>query len=65
MEATRRVLELYQGRSAPKIIAMTANVHAEVRKECLDNGMCGFLSKPVTIKDMERCLIDLFGTSSQ
>ncbi len=60
IQATTQVMKTKKSHSVPKIIAMTANAHADVRKECLEIGMSGFLSKPVTIKDMERCLLKIF-----
>jgi signal transduction histidine kinase/HPt (histidine-containing phosphotransfer) domain-containing protein len=38
------------------IIALTANILPKTPKECLASGMNGYLSKPTTIEDIERCL---------
>ncbi len=51
-EITRR---LPQGQR-PRVIALTADVAAAVRKECLAAGMEGFLSKPLTIEALVQAL---------
>ncbi len=56
IDATRRIRES-TGRQ-PVIIALTANAFASDRKACLDAGMNGFLSKPVSRTDLLTALRD-------
>jgi len=46
LEATRRIRTLNGGNTVP-IIALTANVFADDRAECLQAGMDDFLGKPI------------------
>ena len=50
MSATRAIRERERatGGTAVPIIAVTANAYEEDRLRCLDAGMTGYLSKPVT-----------------
>jgi PAS domain S-box-containing protein len=45
------------GDKLPVIVAMTANVFAEDRKQCFDAGMLDFISKPIEIKELKRVLL--------
>ena len=54
LEATRRILELQNGRDLP-IIAMTAAVMPEDRERCAACGMVDFVSKPIDPDDL--CLV--------
>jgi CheY-like chemotaxis protein len=49
LEATRRIRAHGTAHAAPAITALTADVAAEVRQECADAGMDGYLSKPLTL----------------
>jgi len=54
-EATRRIRELPSGNRV-KIVAVTASVFRENRKEMLDAGMDDFLSKPYRFEEVCECL---------
>ncbi len=63
-EATRRIRSiessLPEGSRMPlpaRIIAMTANAMGQDRQLCLDAGMDDYVTKPVTLPDMERALL--------
>lgn len=60
MEATRHVHELYLGKTAPRIIAMTANAMPEDRENCFSAGMDGYLSKPIRENDLIDALVEHF-----
>ncbi|MFN8575848.1 MAG: response regulator [Candidatus Sericytochromatia bacterium] len=56
LETTRYIIENIPSENRPKIIAMTANAMNEDRKMCLDSGMDDYLSKPLSIKELENVL---------
>ncbi|HEX6829047.1 MAG TPA: response regulator [Burkholderiales bacterium] len=56
IEATRRIVQRFQGRSRPRIIAMTADALEGDRGKCLEAGMDGYLSKPIYIQELKAVL---------
>ena len=51
LETTREIRRRESGSSSHHIVvAMTANVMEEARRECLDAGMDGYIAKPVTLE---------------
>ncbi len=56
IEATVRIRGKKERESQPQIIALTAFASEEERKKCMDVGMNGFISKPLTKEN----LVDLF-----
>ena len=58
--ATRRIRALKDpARAAVPIVAMTANVFEEERKQAFDCGMNGFLSKPIVVEELIDALKDI------
>jgi len=55
LEAASYILKKY-GKSAPPIIAMTANVMSEDESKCREAGMKDFISKPFTIERLEKVI---------
>lgn len=57
-EATRRIRQVHKegNRNKVPILALTANAFAEERKLCLNSGMDGFLSKPITMEKLAQAL---------
>lgn len=58
LEATELILAHFKSinKEPPIILAMTANVLGDSRDQALKAGMLGFISKPVTSKDLENSL---------
>ncbi|WP_184549377.1 ATP-binding protein [Mucilaginibacter sp. FT3.2] len=55
LQATRTIIKKH-GKSAPPIIAMTANVLSEDENECAMAGMKDFVSKPFTFERLEKVI---------
>lgn len=56
IEASKLIKEKYNGRSCPKIVAMTANAMRENKDKCFEAGLDDFISKPINVKELERIL---------
>jgi CheY-like chemotaxis protein len=56
LEATRAIREGWPPKDQPCIIAITAYALDGDRKRCLEAGMDDYLSKPVTIKELQNIL---------
>ena len=56
VEAARRIRASERADSELPIFAMTANTFASDRRQCLDAGMTGFISKPVDIEGVAAIL---------
>lgn len=62
LETTRKIRELeVQAGTGQHIVisALTANAGEENRRECLASGMDNFLTKPVTMADLEALIVEL------
>lgn len=53
LEATRFIRNLGNAIQQPRIVALTANAFEEDKKNCFDAGMDAFLSKPITLCQLE------------
>ncbi|CAH0339322.1 ATP-binding protein [Rhizobium sp. CECT 9324] len=58
IEATRRIIAERGPSVETPIIAMTANASDDDRRRCLDAGMSGFESKPVTLERLRKMIAD-------
>ena len=56
LEAARRIRQSFDRDRQPYIVAITANAMREDRDHCLAAGMNDYLSKPMRVPDLVRCL---------
>ena len=56
VSATKVIRDLEREDNDIPIFAMTANTFAVDRKKCMDAGMTGYISKPVSVEDIEETL---------
>lgn len=55
-EATEVIVNQWRPEMRPRIVAMTANVMEGYREECLERGMDDYISKPISVKEIERVI---------
>ncbi len=66
LTAAREICRLFpQADKRPKLIAVTADTLPGDREKCMAAGMDGYLSKPVSGKDLETCIEELFSTPAK
>jgi len=58
IDATEAIRNNFSLARQPVIIAMTGHALAGVRDTCMARGMNGFVSKPISLKDVREALID-------
>ncbi len=58
LEATRRIRAELPRQGQPRIVALTANVLADVQAACASAGMDGYLAKPVRTADLAAALAE-------
>jgi len=56
LDATRAICRRWPKERRPRIVAVTANVMQEDRKECLAAGMDDYVSKPIRVEELVRAL---------
>jgi PAS domain S-box-containing protein len=56
IETTRRIQAKYQGKPPFPIIALTADASEDAKRKCEKAGFQGFLTKPVRIELLQKCL---------
>ena len=55
-EATYEIRKIEQGSLTP-IIALTAGIFVEEKEECLKSGMNDYITKPISVDDLESIMI--------
>lgn len=55
--ATKNLLKTLKPEKVPMLVALTASISEETRRECFDVGMKGFLTKPIEIEDLETVMV--------
>jgi CheY-like chemotaxis protein len=63
-EATRRIRSGKHGRADISIIALTAYAMKSDRKKFLENGMDGYVTKPVDFEELARTIVEVCGVES-
>ena len=58
LEATRIILRDSRPETRPRIVAMTANVSEEDRREADEAGMDGYITKPIRVPALVGALLD-------
>ncbi len=59
IEATRQIRHSLTGKPQPRILALTAHATMDDRKECIEAGMDGYLTKPISQDVLSRSLADI------
>ena len=57
INATKEIRRRFSGSELPRIVALTAYVHPDVRKKCFEAGMDGYLAKPVMLNELRAVLM--------
>jgi len=63
-ETTVRIRTLEEGGAHVPILALTASALSEDRQKCLDAGMDGFLTKPISLEKLAEALLEVAGSAS-
>jgi len=63
-ETTGRIRALEEGGAHVPILALTASTLSQDRQKCLDAGMDGFLTKPISLEKLADALLEVAGSVS-
>ena len=55
--ATQEIRRRFPISELPRIVALTAYVHPDVRKKCFEAGMDDYITKPVMLNDLKAILM--------
>ena len=59
VEASKQILKRSRDDAMPQVVFLSAHVTDNHRKECLQAGAVGFLSKPYNLDELTDCLRDV------
>lgn len=63
--ATKEIRRRFSVSGLPRIIALTAYIHPDVKKKCFEAGMDDYITKPVKLNELKAVLMKYMGRPEQ
>ncbi len=64
IDATQAIRKNFSLERQPLIVAMTGHALAGVRESCMESGMNGFITKPISVDDVKEAIVEAFGSGT-